>query len=163
MFYVWSFGLFYGHLGYFMTIWYILCSFGAYFLVLVSCTKKNLATLFEAGNGVLFVSLNLIGISRNWVYLAIIFCAIATPWSLRYQVFLFKIERAKNFKSASSSKFYLIILFQLIGFITWNPTIELMDFICRRKLVCAKDWPKHNAAFYSLKRIDNKLKKHRSQ
>jgi hypothetical protein len=31
------FELFYGHLGYFMTIWYI-------FPVLVSCTKKNLAT-----------------------------------------------------------------------------------------------------------------------
>jgi hypothetical protein len=44
--------LFYGHLEYFvnildffMTIWYILCSFGTFFPVLVSCTKKNLATL----------------------------------------------------------------------------------------------------------------------
>jgi hypothetical protein len=27
-----------------MTIWYILCSFGASFPILVSCTKKNLAT-----------------------------------------------------------------------------------------------------------------------
>jgi hypothetical protein len=36
------FGIFYGHLGYFMTIWHIVCSF---FPVLVSCTKKNLATL----------------------------------------------------------------------------------------------------------------------
>jgi hypothetical protein len=35
----------YGHLGYFMTIRYILCSFGTFLPVLVSCTKKNLATL----------------------------------------------------------------------------------------------------------------------
>jgi hypothetical protein len=35
----------YGHLGYFMTPWYVLCLFGAVFPVLVSCTKKNLATL----------------------------------------------------------------------------------------------------------------------
>jgi hypothetical protein len=32
-------------LGYFMTIRYILCSFGTFFPVLVSCSKKNLATL----------------------------------------------------------------------------------------------------------------------
>jgi hypothetical protein len=31
--------------GIFMTIWYILCSFGTFLPVLVSCTKKNLATL----------------------------------------------------------------------------------------------------------------------
>jgi hypothetical protein len=31
-------GNFYGYLGYFMTIWYISCSFGTLFLVLVSCT-----------------------------------------------------------------------------------------------------------------------------
>jgi hypothetical protein len=31
-------------LKYFMTIWYILCSFGSFFPVLVSCTKTNLAT-----------------------------------------------------------------------------------------------------------------------
>jgi hypothetical protein len=36
---------FYGDLGYFMTIWYILYSFGTFFPVLVSYTKKNLATL----------------------------------------------------------------------------------------------------------------------
>jgi hypothetical protein len=42
---LWPFGIFYGHLGYFMTIWYTLCSFGTFFPVLVSCTKKNLATL----------------------------------------------------------------------------------------------------------------------
>jgi hypothetical protein len=30
-----------------MTIRYILCSFGTFFPVLVSCTKKNLATLVE--------------------------------------------------------------------------------------------------------------------
>jgi hypothetical protein len=45
----------YAHLGYFtdisdtlpITLWYILCSFGTFFLVLVSCTKKNLATLLR--------------------------------------------------------------------------------------------------------------------
>jgi hypothetical protein len=39
--------IFYAHwyLGYFMTISYILCSFGNFFPVLVSCIKKNLATL----------------------------------------------------------------------------------------------------------------------
>jgi hypothetical protein len=31
-----------------MTIWCILCSFGNFFPVLVSCTKKNLATLLAA-------------------------------------------------------------------------------------------------------------------
>jgi hypothetical protein len=35
---LWPFGIFYGHLGYFKTIWYI-------FPVWVSCAKKNLATL----------------------------------------------------------------------------------------------------------------------
>jgi hypothetical protein len=30
-----------------MTTGYILCSFGTFFTVLVSCAKKNLATLFE--------------------------------------------------------------------------------------------------------------------
>jgi hypothetical protein len=39
------FGLFYGHLVYLVAIWYILCLFGAFFPVLVSFTKKNLATL----------------------------------------------------------------------------------------------------------------------
>jgi hypothetical protein len=37
--------LFYGHLIYFMFIWYILCLFGIFFPLLVYCTKKNLATL----------------------------------------------------------------------------------------------------------------------
>jgi hypothetical protein len=41
------YGLFYRHLGYFMTLWYILCSFGTFFPVLVSCTEKNLATLLH--------------------------------------------------------------------------------------------------------------------
>jgi hypothetical protein len=40
--YIWPFVIFYGHLGYFMTICYILCTF---FPVLVSRIKKNLATL----------------------------------------------------------------------------------------------------------------------
>jgi hypothetical protein len=46
-------GMFYGHLVYFITIWYILCQFGIFmviwysFPVLVSCTTKNLATLLE--------------------------------------------------------------------------------------------------------------------
>jgi hypothetical protein len=41
------FELFYEHLGYFMTIWHIVCSFGTFFSVLVSRTKKNLATLIS--------------------------------------------------------------------------------------------------------------------
>jgi hypothetical protein len=32
-------------LGYFMTIWYVLCSFGTFIPVWVSYTMKNLATL----------------------------------------------------------------------------------------------------------------------
>jgi hypothetical protein len=58
---LWKFGIFYGHLVYFMDIWDILWSFGifyehwvhvfygnlVYFPVLVRCTKKNLATLFQ--------------------------------------------------------------------------------------------------------------------
>jgi hypothetical protein len=42
---LWSFGIFYGHWGYFMTNRYILYSFGTFIPDLVSCTKKNLATL----------------------------------------------------------------------------------------------------------------------
>jgi hypothetical protein len=42
---LWPFGLFYGHLVYFVVTWYILWSFGIYFSVLVCCTEKNLATL----------------------------------------------------------------------------------------------------------------------
>jgi hypothetical protein len=34
-----------------MTIWYILYSFGTFFPVLVSCTKKNLATLLSSTIG----------------------------------------------------------------------------------------------------------------
>jgi hypothetical protein len=44
----WPFGLFYGHWKYFMAIWYILWSFGIFVPVLVSCTKKNLATLLAS-------------------------------------------------------------------------------------------------------------------
>jgi hypothetical protein len=51
--------IFCGHLEYFMTIWYIVCSFGSFFSVLVHCVKKNLATLVlrmfgEAAGQVLF-------------------------------------------------------------------------------------------------------------
>jgi hypothetical protein len=56
---LWSFGIFYGHLEYFMVIWNILWSFGIFYchlemlrgifsLVLVYCVKKNLATLISA-------------------------------------------------------------------------------------------------------------------
>jgi hypothetical protein len=46
-------GIFYGHLVYFIAIWYILWQIGTffrhlvYFSVLVCCTKKNLATLIN--------------------------------------------------------------------------------------------------------------------
>jgi hypothetical protein len=40
---LWRFGIFYDH-------WYILCSFGTYFSVLVSRTKENLATLLLIDN-----------------------------------------------------------------------------------------------------------------
>jgi hypothetical protein len=36
-----------------MNIWYIFCSFGASFPVLVSCPKKNLATLVANAGGAL--------------------------------------------------------------------------------------------------------------
>jgi hypothetical protein len=47
-----DFGIFYGHLVYFVAIWYILWPFGIFygylvgicFSVLVCCTKENLAT-----------------------------------------------------------------------------------------------------------------------
>jgi hypothetical protein len=41
----WPFGIFYGHCGYFVSIWYIWW----FFPVLGSCTKKNLATLTTRG------------------------------------------------------------------------------------------------------------------
>jgi hypothetical protein len=47
---LWPFGIFFEHLGYFMTIWHIVCSFVTFFPVLVSCTKKNLATLVRPLN-----------------------------------------------------------------------------------------------------------------
>jgi hypothetical protein len=40
--------IFYGDLGYFVTIWYILYSFGTLFPVLVSWTKKNPATMVDS-------------------------------------------------------------------------------------------------------------------
>jgi hypothetical protein len=40
---LWTIGLFYNHLVYFMDIWYISWSFGMIFPILVCCTKKNLA------------------------------------------------------------------------------------------------------------------------
>jgi hypothetical protein len=46
---LWPLGIFYDHCVHFMIIWYILCSFGTFFPVLVSCTKKNLATLVHGG------------------------------------------------------------------------------------------------------------------
>jgi hypothetical protein len=55
------FGIFYGHLGYFMTIWYILYSFGKFFLVLVSWTNKHLATLYNT----LFTYKELVAIHRQ--------------------------------------------------------------------------------------------------
>jgi hypothetical protein len=39
------FGIFYRHWGYFVTIWYILCSFGTFFPAWVIIEEKNLATL----------------------------------------------------------------------------------------------------------------------
>jgi hypothetical protein len=45
---LWPFGIFYDHLVHFVFIWYVLCSFGTFFPFLVSCTKKNLATLLSA-------------------------------------------------------------------------------------------------------------------
>jgi hypothetical protein len=38
--YFWPFGIFYRHLRYFIAYWFILCSFGTFFPVLVSCTGK---------------------------------------------------------------------------------------------------------------------------
>jgi hypothetical protein len=42
---LWTFEIFYDHLGYFLTILYILCSLGTFLPALVSWTMKNLATL----------------------------------------------------------------------------------------------------------------------
>jgi hypothetical protein len=52
-------GIFYGHLEYFKVVWYILWPFGNVVaiwyssLVLVSCIKKNLATLVQRAIGLL--------------------------------------------------------------------------------------------------------------
>jgi hypothetical protein len=45
---LWLFGIFCGHLVYFVANWYILWLFGIHSPVLVFCTKKNLATLMYA-------------------------------------------------------------------------------------------------------------------
>jgi hypothetical protein len=42
---LWPFAVFCGHLRYCMTNWFILCSFGTFFPIWVSCSKKNLASL----------------------------------------------------------------------------------------------------------------------
>jgi hypothetical protein len=42
---MWPRLIFYGRLIYLIAIWYIMCTFGIFFPVLVSCPKKNLATL----------------------------------------------------------------------------------------------------------------------
>jgi hypothetical protein len=42
---LWPFGIFYGYLGYFVNIRFILCLFDTFYPALVSRTKKNLATL----------------------------------------------------------------------------------------------------------------------
>jgi hypothetical protein len=44
---LWPFGKFSEHLVYFVAIWDIFWSFGILFPILVCCTKKTLATLFE--------------------------------------------------------------------------------------------------------------------
>jgi hypothetical protein len=44
---LWPFGIFYGHLVYFMAIWYILWQLGIFFPVLECCTLKNLATVLS--------------------------------------------------------------------------------------------------------------------
>jgi hypothetical protein len=41
--FLWQSGVFYGHMVYFVAIWYILCVFGTFFPVLVCCDKNNLA------------------------------------------------------------------------------------------------------------------------
>jgi hypothetical protein len=43
-----TFGMFYGHLVYFLVNWYILWSMGNFIPVLVCCTKYNLATLLQS-------------------------------------------------------------------------------------------------------------------
>jgi hypothetical protein len=61
-------GIFYGHLIYFVAIWYILRPFGVFrgiwdiFIVLVCCTKKNLATLFQNTE---FCAQKRIGVQEN--------------------------------------------------------------------------------------------------
>jgi hypothetical protein len=62
-----------------MTIWYILCSFGPFFPVLVSCTKKNLATLYSfshASDNIYYPAirgsaLNTLGKNIKWTILLI--------------------------------------------------------------------------------------------
>jgi hypothetical protein len=51
------FGTLYGHLPYFMAIWYIFWLFGAFFPVLVRCSKKNLATLVSDGSSLFVVEM----------------------------------------------------------------------------------------------------------
>jgi hypothetical protein len=41
---LWPFGLFYGNLGYFMIIWYILCSFGTFF-------RFDLSNIYQEKSG----------------------------------------------------------------------------------------------------------------
>jgi hypothetical protein len=45
----WKMSKYFVNLEYFTIIWYILCSLGTFFPVLVLCTKKNLATMVTLG------------------------------------------------------------------------------------------------------------------
>jgi hypothetical protein len=71
---LWSFGIFSWHLGYFMTIWYILSSFRTFFTVLVSWTNKNRATLVHT----------YLHISSFWRSSFFIFFSIKSSFILKY-------------------------------------------------------------------------------
>jgi hypothetical protein len=53
---LWPFGIFYRHLGYFKTIWYILCTFGDFFHFWHHDANTNLATLVAIGPKLSIVS-----------------------------------------------------------------------------------------------------------
>jgi hypothetical protein len=97
---IWSillpFGIVCGHLVYFVAIWYILRSFGMIFPILVSCTKKNLATLERRGGvvgcGVCRAATNTLHATFN----PHVTCSLALAFILRFYP-LFKHESDLRF------------------------------------------------------------------
>jgi hypothetical protein len=132
---LWPFGTFYTHLRYFMTIWYILCSIGTFFPVLVSCNKKNLATLtgrkifapfiylqchFRVLNSIYFVIVRIWG---NWEIVLNINLYISSTYCILFYIRpLYRLEQnqAKSLESRNCPLFDYLNPYRLNVCYKWH-------------------------------------------